>query len=73
MLWDASQAYGEQIPSVDPWNVADPITVNDRYDLAVKNALVSNGGTGFTYPACSAPTFVAGTAYNGGSLVTYER
>ncbi|GAW04728.1 carbohydrate-binding module family 5 protein [Lentinula edodes] len=46
--------------------------VNDRYDLGIKNALVAAGGTGFTFPACSAPTYVAGTAYSGGSKVSYD-
>ncbi|KAF9056654.1 glycoside hydrolase superfamily [Panaeolus papilionaceus] len=44
---------------------------NNRYDLAIKNALVAAGGTGFSYPACSAPAFVAGSNYAGGSLVSY--
>ncbi|KAF8832616.1 hypothetical protein HHX47_DHR1001995 [Lentinula edodes] len=46
--------------------------VNDRYDLGIKNALVAAGGTGFTFPACSAPAYVAGTAYSGGSKVSYD-
>ncbi|KZT19396.1 carbohydrate-binding module family 5 protein [Neolentinus lepideus HHB14362 ss-1] len=45
---------------------------NDRYDLAIKNALTSDGGTGFTYPACSAPAYVSGTGYSGGTQVTYQ-
>ncbi|TCD70658.1 Chitinase 1 [Steccherinum ochraceum] len=45
--------------------------VNGRYDLAVKNALSAAGGTGFTYPACSAPAFAAGTNYQGGSQVSF--
>ncbi|EIM83467.1 glycoside hydrolase [Stereum hirsutum FP-91666 SS1] len=44
---------------------------NDRYDLAIKNALVAAGGTGFTYPACSAAAFSSGTSYSGGSQVSY--
>ncbi|KAK7694334.1 hypothetical protein QCA50_001517 [Cerrena zonata] len=44
---------------------------NDRYDLAVKNALTAAGGTGFTFPACSAPAFVSGTNYQGGSQVSF--
>ncbi|PPQ63527.1 hypothetical protein CVT24_004755 [Panaeolus cyanescens] len=44
---------------------------NNRYDLAIKNALVSAGGTGFVYPSCSAPAFASGTNYAGGSLVSY--
>ncbi|KZV77579.1 carbohydrate-binding module family 5 protein [Peniophora sp. CONT] len=46
--------------------------VNGRYDLAIKNALVAAGGTGFTYPACSAPAFASGTSYTGGSQVSYN-
>ncbi|KAI0076286.1 class III chitinase [Panus rudis PR-1116 ss-1] len=45
---------------------------NNRYDLAIKNALVAAGGTGFTYPACSAPAFSAGQSYTGGSKVSYN-
>ncbi|KAF8971507.1 glycoside hydrolase [Flammula alnicola] len=44
---------------------------NSRYDLAIKNALTAAGGTGFTFPACSAPTFVAGTNYAGGAEVSF--
>nr|VWO94118.1 Endochitinase 2 (EC (Chitinase 2) [Ganoderma boninense] len=46
--------------------------VNNRFDLAAKNALVAAGGTGFTFPACSAPAFVSGTAYTGNSQVSYN-
>ncbi|KDQ54773.1 carbohydrate-binding module family 5 protein [Jaapia argillacea MUCL 33604] len=45
---------------------------NGRYDLAIKTTLVAAGGTGFTYPACSAPAFVAGDDYTGGSQVSYD-
>jgi hypothetical protein len=48
------------------------LTVNGRYDLAVKNTLVAAGGTGFTYPACSAPAYVSGTAYVAASTVSYN-
>ncbi|KIJ54039.1 carbohydrate-binding module family 5 protein [Sphaerobolus stellatus SS14] len=44
---------------------------NSRYDLAMKNALVAAGGTGFTFPACTAPTYVSGTSYTGGSQVSF--
>ncbi|KAL6304162.1 class III chitinase [Sparassis latifolia] len=45
---------------------------NDRYDLAIKNALVGAGATGFTYPACSAPAWESGVGYSGGSQVSYN-
>ncbi|EPQ60976.1 glycoside hydrolase family 18 protein [Gloeophyllum trabeum ATCC 11539] len=45
---------------------------NNRYDLAIKTALQNAGGTGFTYPACTAPAYVPGTGYSGGSNVTYQ-
>ncbi|KLO20503.1 glycoside hydrolase [Schizopora paradoxa] len=45
---------------------------NDRYDVAIKNALSAAGGTGFTFPACSAPAFVSGTNYPGGSQVSFD-
>lgn len=45
---------------------------NNRYDLAIKNTLTADGGTGFTFPACSAPAFVSGTAYTAGSKVSYN-
>lgn len=48
------------------------LQANNRYDLAIKNALVAAGGTGFTFPACSAPAFVSGSAYTAGSQVSYE-
>ncbi|KAL0950816.1 hypothetical protein HGRIS_007580 [Hohenbuehelia grisea] len=44
---------------------------NSRYDLAMKNALVAAGGTGFSFPSCSAPAFVAGTNYPGNSKVSF--
>jgi len=43
---------------------------NGRYDLAIKNSLVAAGGTGFTFPACSAPAWSAGSSYTGGSKVS---
>ncbi|KAH8835437.1 class III chitinase [Flagelloscypha sp. PMI_526] len=46
--------------------------VNNRYEKAIKTALAAAGGTGFTYPACSAPAYSAGTGYTGGSQVTYN-
>jgi len=45
---------------------------NNRFDLAIKNALVAAGGTGFTFPACSAPTYSTTATYVGGSQVSYE-
>ncbi|TFK57492.1 class III chitinase [Heliocybe sulcata] len=45
---------------------------NNRYDLAIKNTLTAAGGTGFTYPACSAPAFASGTGYSAGTQVTYQ-
>ncbi|GLB36433.1 putative glycosyl hydrolase 18 family protein [Lyophyllum shimeji] len=45
---------------------------NNRYDLAIKNALVAAGGTGFTFPSCSAPAWSAGTGYSGGSKVSFN-
>ncbi|KAF8203227.1 class III chitinase [Pholiota molesta] len=44
---------------------------NSRYDLAIKNALSAAGGTGFTYPACSASAWVSGTNYVGGATVSF--
>jgi len=44
---------------------------NNRYDLAIKNALVAAGGVGFTFPPCSAPAFVSGTDYASGSQVSF--
>ncbi|KAI9066698.1 carbohydrate-binding module family 5 protein [Trametes sanguinea] len=46
--------------------------VNGRYDLAAKNALVAAGGTGFTFPACSAQAYVKGNNYPGSSQVSYN-
>ncbi|KAG5646715.1 hypothetical protein DXG03_002397 [Asterophora parasitica] len=46
--------------------------VNNRFDLAIKNALVAAGGTGFTFPACTAPAFVPGKAYSAGDKTTYN-
>ncbi|EIW86439.1 glycoside hydrolase family 18 protein [Coniophora puteana RWD-64-598 SS2] len=45
---------------------------NSNYAAAVKSALVADGASGFTAPACSAPAFQSGTDYSGGSQVTYQ-
>ncbi|KAJ6574761.1 glycoside hydrolase family 18 protein [Mycena capillaripes] len=45
---------------------------NNRFDLAIKNALVAAGGTGFTFPACSAPAYSITGTYVGGSTVSYQ-
>ncbi|KIY53973.1 glycoside hydrolase family 18 protein [Fistulina hepatica ATCC 64428] len=50
-----------------PTNIA-----NDRYDLAIKSALTAAGGTGFTYPACTAADYVSGQPYTAGEQVTYD-
>lgn len=41
-------------------------------DQAIKNSLVADGGTGFTFPPCSAPAYVSGTNYVGGSKVSFD-
>ncbi|KAI0757303.1 class III chitinase [Daedaleopsis nitida] len=46
--------------------------VNNRYERAAKQVLVAAGGTGFTYPTCSAPAFSSGTAYTANSQVSYN-
>ncbi|KAF9648538.1 class III chitinase [Thelephora ganbajun] len=46
--------------------------VNGRYDLGIKNALKAAGGTGFTYPTCSAPAYVSGQPYTAGQQVSYN-
>ncbi|KAJ8072574.1 Chitinase 2 [Marasmius tenuissimus] len=53
MLWDASQAYG-----------------NNRFDVAIKNALT--GGTGGGGGGGGAPAWSSSVAYNGGAQVTYN-
>ena len=40
---------------------------NTRFDLTIKNALTVAGGTGFTYPPCSATAYVLGQSYSGGT------
>ncbi|KAF7320015.1 Glycoside hydrolase family 18 protein [Mycena kentingensis (nom. inval.)] len=45
---------------------------NNRFDLAIKNALVAAGGTGFTFPACSAAAWSASGTYPGGSQVSFQ-
>ncbi|KZP32244.1 carbohydrate-binding module family 5 protein [Athelia psychrophila] len=44
---------------------------NSRYDKGIKTALTAAGSTGFTYPDCSAPTYVSGTDYTSGAKVSY--
>ncbi|KAK0465287.1 glycoside hydrolase family 18 protein [Desarmillaria tabescens] len=45
---------------------------NDRYDLTIKGALAAAGGVGFTYPACSATNYSAGSVYIASSTVSYN-
>ena len=46
---------------------------NNRYDLGIKNALVSAGGTGFTFPSCSTvPAYQTGAVYSGSNKVSYQ-
>ncbi|KXN83593.1 Chitinase 1, partial [Leucoagaricus sp. SymC.cos] len=44
---------------------------NGRYDQSIKNAMVAAGGTGFTFPACSAPAWVSGAVYTGGQQASF--
>ncbi|KIP11453.1 carbohydrate-binding module family 5 protein [Phlebiopsis gigantea 11061_1 CR5-6] len=44
---------------------------NGRYDLAIKNALSAAGGTGFTFPACSA-AYASGSTYTAGQQASYQ-
>ncbi|KAJ7071519.1 class III chitinase [Mycena amicta] len=45
---------------------------NSRFDLAIKNALSAAGGTGFTFPSCSAAAYTTTGTYVGGSQVSYQ-
>ncbi|KAF7310626.1 Glycoside hydrolase family 18 protein [Mycena chlorophos] len=53
------------------WDISQSEANND-YASGVKSALVAAGGTGFTYPACTAPQWTSSGSYVGGSQVTYE-
>lgn len=73
MLWDASQAYGRlDFVSAPHCSFNKHLLVNNRYDLAIKNALVASGGTGFTYPACTSPAYVSGDTYTAGLQVSFN-
>jgi hypothetical protein len=48
------------------------LKANNRFDLAIKNALVAAGGTGFTFPTCSAAAYSTTGTYPGGSTVSYQ-
>lgn len=72
MLWDASQAYGKPLEKRKSIVTDVHKKANDRYDVAIKNALTAAGGTGFTFPACSAPAFASGSGYSGGAQVSYN-
>lgn len=71
MLWDASQAYGTSERCL-LFHRLIPCIANNRYDLAIKQALSATGSTGFTYPACSAAAYVSGQAYTAGEQVSYQ-
>ncbi|KZV81345.1 glycoside hydrolase family 18 protein [Exidia glandulosa HHB12029] len=45
---------------------------NGRMDKQIKDAMVANGGTGFTFPSCDAPHFGQGQTYEQGSKVSYN-
>ncbi|KAI0823065.1 class III chitinase [Trametes gibbosa] len=45
---------------------------NNRYDAAAKSALVAAGGTGFTFPPCTAQAYVTGNNYPGSSQVSFN-
>lgn len=45
---------------------------NGRMDRQIKDSMTKNGGTGFTFPACSAPHFQQGQSYEQGSKVSYN-
>lgn len=82
MLWDASQAYGEWVRSVRYFDAPDgwgttflsgcDCTANGKYAELVKSALRLAGGSGFTYPPCSAYGYVEGEVYVGGQQVSYD-
>jgi chitinase len=44
---------------------------NGRFHATVKSALSAAGGTGFTYPACSAPAYASGSSYSAGQQVGF--
>ena len=72
MLWDASQAYGKALLSKFYISLMTVRTANGRYDEAIKSSLTAAGGTGFTYPPCSAPAYVSGTDYTQGEQVSSD-
>ena len=84
MLWDASQAYGacaksglEFISSItrganDFLFFFGVTLANGRYDLGIKNALAAAGGTGFTFPSCTAAAYVSGSSYTASQQVSYQ-
>ena len=45
---------------------------NERYDMGVKEGLISGGGVGFKLPVCSAPAYVSGQVYTAGNQVSYD-
>ncbi|KAH7098575.1 glycoside hydrolase [Auriculariales sp. MPI-PUGE-AT-0066] len=73
-LSDLATSLRKKFPSfggVMYWDASQAYN-NARFDSAIKNSLTAAGGTGFTYPACSAPAYVSGTSYTQGSQVTYD-
>jgi len=53
------------------WDVSQAYA-NDRFDMAIKKALVEAGSTGFEYPPCSAKAFASGTGYAAGDQVSHD-
>ena len=45
---------------------------NARYDMGVKEGLISGGGVGFKLPVCSAPAYISGQVYTAGNQVSYD-
>jgi chitinase len=59
-----AQHLNQCITGVMLWD-ASQAWANGHFDKTVKNALTAAGGTGFTYPACSAPAWQSGSSYSG--------
>jgi len=59
-----------------PFLVEAELTVsgaaNARYDMGVKDGLISAGGVGFKRPVCSAPAYTSGQVYTAGEQVSHD-
>ena len=65
-------SWGPRFPFLAETGLIVSGVANGRYDMGVKDGLISAGGIGFKRPACSAPAYTLGQVYTAGEQVSYD-